>query len=418
MNYNIYYRRLGLSEQAREDEIRQAYRRLAMKLHPDVNPSPDAHQQFIEVGEAYEMLMYKVKQEMRAEDTAANTVMDAEPDLVSWEEVLREAREHARKQAEMKFDKLRREHEAFQKSGLYDVGLALRYFIHFMAVFVAIGLILFPLYIALTQEAAAFFYLFFFWIVGGFLLIYIFNNRKNWFDLGSFYFKPDVIRELFARKAVVGNETCFYCHGIPADGQPFEQSLLKVNDVQLIRGGPGVHQARYKRTYRTVRIPRSRKAFLLHLTGSIIKIFSILVFVFIIQPGSLLWSIILGALAGGIFSSLLLLLFRTRPKSMFLLNPYILIKLCIWLIFLGLVSYRTSGWHIYAGEYIYLTVAILLFFLDILVDPMIRLVFKNRAMTSFFRLPLQEKELLERGYVYALEIPIWSTLYPIIRWLL
>ncbi len=47
----------GLKETASKDEIRKAYRKLAMKYHPDRNSDPKAHQVFIDLAEAYELLM-------------------------------------------------------------------------------------------------------------------------------------------------------------------------------------------------------------------------------------------------------------------------------------------------------------------------------------------------------------------------
>jgi len=52
-----YYQTLGISRGASEKEIRQAYRRLARKHHPDVNPSDKAAEsKFKEISEAYEVL--------------------------------------------------------------------------------------------------------------------------------------------------------------------------------------------------------------------------------------------------------------------------------------------------------------------------------------------------------------------------
>jgi molecular chaperone DnaJ len=52
-----YYEVLGLNKDASDEEIKKAYRKLAMKHHPDRNPdSKDAEERFKEAKEAYEML--------------------------------------------------------------------------------------------------------------------------------------------------------------------------------------------------------------------------------------------------------------------------------------------------------------------------------------------------------------------------
>ncbi len=56
MDYKDYYAILGVKKDASQDEIQKAYRKLARKLHPDVNKAPEAEVKFKEVGEAYEVL--------------------------------------------------------------------------------------------------------------------------------------------------------------------------------------------------------------------------------------------------------------------------------------------------------------------------------------------------------------------------
>ena len=56
MEFKDYYQILGLKEDAELKEIKRTYRKLALKLHPDVNPEADASEKFKEVAEAYEVL--------------------------------------------------------------------------------------------------------------------------------------------------------------------------------------------------------------------------------------------------------------------------------------------------------------------------------------------------------------------------
>lgn len=57
MEYKDYYKILGVDKKASEDEIKRAYRKLALKYHPDRNPEDkQAEEKFKDINEAYQVL--------------------------------------------------------------------------------------------------------------------------------------------------------------------------------------------------------------------------------------------------------------------------------------------------------------------------------------------------------------------------
>ncbi|MDR3163469.1 MAG: molecular chaperone DnaJ [Mycoplasmataceae bacterium] len=55
-NKRDYYEVLGISKNASQDEVKKAFRKLAMQFHPDRNKASDAESKFKEINEAYEVL--------------------------------------------------------------------------------------------------------------------------------------------------------------------------------------------------------------------------------------------------------------------------------------------------------------------------------------------------------------------------
>lgn len=59
-----YYKMLGIAKGATEDEIKKAYRKMALRYHPDKNKSPGATDKFKEIAEAYDVLSDPQKKEV------------------------------------------------------------------------------------------------------------------------------------------------------------------------------------------------------------------------------------------------------------------------------------------------------------------------------------------------------------------
>ena len=54
--FKDYYNILGITKEASEKDIKKSFRSLAMEFHPDSNDDPYAHQKFLDINEAYQIL--------------------------------------------------------------------------------------------------------------------------------------------------------------------------------------------------------------------------------------------------------------------------------------------------------------------------------------------------------------------------
>ncbi len=118
-----YYAILGVSPDASQNDIRRAYRRLAMQWHPDRNKSPDASRMMQVINEAYEVLSDAERRVEYDRDYFAFLAMKAEEARRNHEEA-RRSREHQERQrreerARHEAD-LRRQREEAQRRAQYE----------------------------------------------------------------------------------------------------------------------------------------------------------------------------------------------------------------------------------------------------------------------------------------------------------
>src|SRR5580765_6924033 len=100
-----FYQILNVSPNASEAQIKNAYRKLAKKYHPDISKEPDAESRFIEITEAYEALLGK--------STSRDPGADYSSEPQYTEEELRRSR--AQEYARMRYNEFKKNSEAFKR---------------------------------------------------------------------------------------------------------------------------------------------------------------------------------------------------------------------------------------------------------------------------------------------------------------
>jgi hypothetical protein len=394
---NKYREILGLDNEAGPGDIKRSYRQLAKKYHPDINSAPDAHDRFIEITEAYEILINRSPQTLYDEE-----VLDPETLRAEYEKARKAAKESARRYARMKFEKFKLEQEAFKKSGWHDVFLTFKYLVRILILPLTLLFIAMPLISEQVAEHPSGYVMF--WLFASMLLLFVVNNRKGYFRLDPYYYGFAEIGNLIRKAGKITEQDCYYCKDRKSMSHSHSLTLFRIKNIQLYSYGtlPG-RAAGINRDIKTVNIPRSRKAFTIHSICSIIKILSIVTcLVFIrIEPWSH-FSLPTGIALGSLLSLLLLTLSSTKPKSSYLLNPGMMIKILIWLVCI----YFLQGY------------AALLLFFDPMIEATLRFISRDNIFIPVVKQHPEIETLLRNRYQFYLELPIWSVINPFFRWLL
>ncbi len=393
-----YHKTLELERDAGPEEIKQAYRKMAKRYHPDINKSPDAHERFIEITEAYEILINRDLHEYYIHRAKSS---DPEFMRAQYERARREAQESARRYARMKFEKFRQEQEAFKKSGWHDLILTLRYFTRILLFPLTGFFITIPLISDEVSEHPTGYIMF--WLLAGMLIFFFINNWKNYLRLDAYYYHWNDLGRLWKESFIKTDQECYYCPGHMAMAFPYRVSIFRIRSIQYrTYGGQYGKKGGTSREMKTVRIPRSRKAFFMHSLSSLIKIISLLAsMIFITRNPYASFSLPVGLVIGGILSGTVLLASGTRPKVSYLLSYGMLIKFLVWLIMI-----------LFFGGY----AAVFLFF-DPMLEALLRFISKDRLFIPLTRQYPQLYRLFCQQYQLYFELPVWSVISPLFRWL-
>lgn len=406
-----YHDILGIAENSSPLEIKAAYRRLAKRYHPDINSSANASQKFIEINEAYEVLLSESSSPHHSSDNSAYTTQN------EYYEFLELLRKQAKEKARIRYEAYLKKQERYRESGIQDISLLLKYTGRILEPVAGLLLIAIPVIISFAENSVQpFLYLFFIWFIGVVLIFDTYSKRKNYFKLGKFYYSFKKILSIYKNTNSPSGENCFYCSGHKADSQPYIINLLKVNNIKLNNIGPLQHMAGYNRNNVEIKIPRSQKAFIIHSITTLIKLISIFTCLLFFPTDSIIWRFVFGAFTGFVVSSLLLAVTGTHSKNAYLLSYGILIKFFIWLIFITLCS-QFNFKHFNITTIAYFKFAfVMMIFIDSILEQLIKI-----PGAQMFKPVLKRYSIIgdyfKHNYQFYLEVPLWTTIYPLIKWI-
>ena len=144
-----YYSILEVSPDASKQEIKRAYWRLAKKWHPDINASQEAHDMFIRLHQAYEILVIG---KLPSESVIYTPTYDER----NWDmnnRVYGQKRQHEFYQeraaafARMQYEEFKRNNELFKTSLWYWPAKAFTYFAWIIGNLAGLSCLLFPLWV-------------------------------------------------------------------------------------------------------------------------------------------------------------------------------------------------------------------------------------------------------------------------------
>jgi len=413
-----YYAILEILTDSAESDIRKAYRKLAKKYHPDVNKSADGHDKFIEISEAYEYLINH-QQQSKGEYSTIPTEGKNATDYCAREEFERfrqEAREKAQQQAKMRYDEFKKQHEAFQKSGINDLALLFKMIVRIATLPLFFFLLLIPFYMALHYEWISIFLFIITWPFAGIIAWYFYGSRKQYFIPGKFYFTPKRIKQIYTETNPT-KQKCYYCPSKQADSKPYKLDLLKLKDLKVKSDGFRQHNVNYINKNISILVPRSRKAFMIHSLNALIKILSIVSCVIFLDISSHVWRIIIGIGLGGLISSIVLLSTWTKSNVSYLFSYSMLFRVSVWIFIIAIISHLSiAPFDIITSNYIHFVIIAIIFF-DCLLMQLVNYLFGKYSSKPMTKQYAAANQKFSDGYRVYNDVTVISVVYPLFKWI-
>lgn len=413
-----YYAILHIPENSGREEIIRAYRGLAKKYHPDINKAPDAHEKFCEITEAYDFLMNHWPQHTANYPGSFNDEQkyDEYSKSDAYERFRQEAKERAQRQAKMRYEKFRRQHEAFQQSGINDLGLIFTAFFRLLSLIIFLFLFLSPVILAVHENWKWIFLVLLMWPFAIGIAWYYRDNRKNYFWPGKLYYSPERVRHLFTDRHQTCQQ-CYYCPKKPADSVPYKMELLKLKEIKLKTGGFRQHNVNYVNNNITVLIPRSHKAFIIHCVNVLLKILSIAGCLIFLNLSSYTWRLIAGIIAGALTSCLILFVSDTKSNVSYLVSYGFVFRVILWVACIALISkFYMQPFDIQTSDSIQFVITAIVIF-DSFVMQLTGLILGRYASKPIIPQFPESASRLNEGYSAYNDIPILSVIYPLFKWI-
>lgn len=410
-----YFKILNLTPPASEESIKQAYRELAKKYHPDVNHTREAHDRFVEISEAYEFLIDQLKK-------SDNKTVIYDQDDVSTreylEEMRRRARERAQERARMKFEKLQKEHEAFRESGLYDLGLVFSYLGRFILFLICFFLVLWAVAVTVLGSRSDLGVRFILFSIGATGLYFILRNARSYFFAGKFFYGYKQFKKIFDFRDAGIQEKCYFSPKHIANSYPYKIDMFKIKDIQLHNYGPIQHSVSFNQKSTTLSIPRSHHALVIHALLKLVKLAILAACLMFLDVSSVLWRFIIALFLSFFVSKIVLLATNTKSTISYLLTPSLIIRCFIWLmIVMAFSGFQFHPFDVFTTEHIYVVVFLILIF-DTFLDQFLNFISKRQFQVPLVKQHPLIQSYLDKKYQFGYDMPFLSVFYPIYKWFL